>query len=87
MNDKLKQAFDIANYMTTLADQKRILVEEYHQNIIYSSLEYFVLKNYPFFIWECKGKGIYTTTQFYFNYFIKNLKCNGSFLLRTFAIF
>ena len=35
MNDKLKQAFDIANYMTTLADQKRILVEEYHQNIIY----------------------------------------------------
>ncbi len=35
MDDKLKQAFEIANYMTTLADQKRILVEEYNQNIIY----------------------------------------------------
>ncbi len=35
MNDNLKQAFEIANYMTTLADQKRILLEEYQQNTIY----------------------------------------------------
>lgn len=35
MDEKVKQAFDVANYMTTLADQKRILVEEYNQNIIY----------------------------------------------------
>ena len=35
MDEKIKQVFDVANYMTTLADQKRILVEEYNQNIIY----------------------------------------------------
>jgi hypothetical protein len=35
MDEKLKQAFETANYMTSLADQKRILQEEYQQNSIY----------------------------------------------------
>ena len=32
MEEQVQKAFDIANYMTTLAGQKRILLEEYHQN-------------------------------------------------------
>jgi hypothetical protein len=35
MEEQVQKAFDIANYMTTLAGQKRILLEEYHQNSIY----------------------------------------------------
>jgi hypothetical protein len=35
MDEKLKQAFETANYMASLADQKRILNEEYQQNSIY----------------------------------------------------
>lgn len=35
MEEQLKQAFETANYMTTLADQKRVLFEEYQQNTLY----------------------------------------------------
>lgn len=35
MNKKLEQAFDIANYMTTLASQKQIIKEEFYQNLLY----------------------------------------------------
>lgn len=35
MDEKIKQAFETANYMATLADQKRILAEEFDQNTIY----------------------------------------------------
>ncbi len=35
MDEKLKQAFEVANYMTTLADQKRILLEEFNQNSLH----------------------------------------------------
>lgn len=34
MDDKTKKAFDIAEYMTTLASQKRVLFEEFVQNTI-----------------------------------------------------
>jgi len=32
MDEQLQKAFDIANYMTTLASQKKILFEQYSQN-------------------------------------------------------
>jgi hypothetical protein len=35
MDDTLKKAFDIANYMATLSSQKHILKEEFHQNLIH----------------------------------------------------
>jgi hypothetical protein len=35
VNKKLEQAFDIANYMTTLASQKQIIKEEFYQNLLY----------------------------------------------------
>jgi hypothetical protein len=35
MNDKLSKALDIANYMVTLANEKKIILEEYKQNLIY----------------------------------------------------
>jgi hypothetical protein len=34
VDDVLKRAFETANYMTVLASQKRILKEEFHQNLI-----------------------------------------------------
>lgn len=34
MSEQLKKAFEIANYMETLASQKHILKEEYNQNLI-----------------------------------------------------
>lgn len=35
MDEILKKAFEISNFMSAMADQKRILTEEYHQNSIY----------------------------------------------------
>ena len=35
MEEKIKKAFEIANYMSTLAEQKRILFEEFQQNLVY----------------------------------------------------
>lgn len=35
MDEQVKKAFEIANYMTSLASQKKVLLDEYEQNIIY----------------------------------------------------
>lgn len=35
MDDKLLKAFDIANFMTTLANQKKVIYEEYQQDCVY----------------------------------------------------
>ena len=35
MEEKVKKAFELANYMSTLAEQKRIIFEEFQQNLIY----------------------------------------------------
>lgn len=35
MEEKVKKAFEIANYMSTLAEQKRIIFEEFQQSLIY----------------------------------------------------
>lgn len=35
MDNSLKKAFEISNFMSALAEQKRVLLEEYHQNTIY----------------------------------------------------
>lgn len=35
MNKTLEQAFNIADYMTTLASQKQIIKEEFYQNLLY----------------------------------------------------
>lgn len=35
MDKNIEQAFEAANYMITLADQKRILKEEFNQNSVY----------------------------------------------------
>lgn len=35
MDEQLQKAYDIANYMTTLASQKRIAFEEYQQQTVY----------------------------------------------------
>ena len=35
MEEKIKKAFEIANYMSTLAEQKRIIFEEFQQNLVY----------------------------------------------------
>ena len=35
MDDKLLKAFEIANFMTTLANQKKVLHEEFQQNCVY----------------------------------------------------
>jgi hypothetical protein len=35
MDDTVKKAFEISNFMSALAEQKRVLLEEYHQNSIY----------------------------------------------------
>jgi hypothetical protein len=37
MNDKLSKALDIANYMVTLANEKKIIFEEYKQNLTHFS--------------------------------------------------
>lgn len=35
MDEKVKNAFDIANYMATLSNQKRIILEEFNQKMVY----------------------------------------------------
>jgi len=35
MDEKIEKAFAVANYMATLANQKRIILEEYNQALIY----------------------------------------------------
>jgi hypothetical protein len=35
MDEQLQKAFDIANYMTTLASQKKVLFEQYLQNTVF----------------------------------------------------
>jgi hypothetical protein len=35
MDDKIQKAFSVANYMATLSNQKRILLEEYSQKLVY----------------------------------------------------
>ena len=35
MDERIQKAFETANYMTTLANQKQILKEEFHQNLIH----------------------------------------------------
>lgn len=35
MDDKVQKAYEVANYMTTLANQKSILKQEYKQNLVY----------------------------------------------------
>lgn len=35
MDDKLKKAFETANYMATLSNQRRIILEELNQKLVY----------------------------------------------------
>jgi hypothetical protein len=35
MDERIEKAFEVANYMATLSNQKRIILEEYHQKLIY----------------------------------------------------
>jgi len=35
VDEKIKKAFDSANYMSVLASQKKILKEEYYQSLLY----------------------------------------------------
>lgn len=35
MDEQVKKAFELANFMATLASQKQIYKEEYHQNLLY----------------------------------------------------
>lgn len=35
MEEKIQKAFEVANYMSTLAAQKKIFKEEYHQNLVH----------------------------------------------------
>jgi hypothetical protein len=35
MDDKVQKAYDMANYMSTLANQKAVLKQEYSQNLVY----------------------------------------------------
>ena len=35
MDEKIEKAFAVANYMSTLSNQRRIILEEYNQKLIY----------------------------------------------------
>lgn len=35
MDEKITKAFEVANYMATLSNQRRIILEEYNQKLIY----------------------------------------------------
>jgi hypothetical protein len=37
MDEKIEKAFAVANYMATLSNQRRIILEEFNQNLIYYS--------------------------------------------------
>jgi len=35
MDERIEKAFDVANYMATLSNQRRILLEEFKQKLVY----------------------------------------------------
>ena len=35
MDEKLEKAFGVANYMATLSNQRRIILEEFKQQLVY----------------------------------------------------
>lgn len=35
MDERIEQAFEVANYMATLSNQRRIILEEFNQKLIY----------------------------------------------------
>jgi hypothetical protein len=35
MDERIEKAFDVANYMATLSNQRRIMLEEFNQQLIY----------------------------------------------------
>ena len=35
MNERIEKAFEVANYMATLSNQRRIILEEFNQKLIY----------------------------------------------------
>ena len=35
MDEKIEKAFAVANYMSTLSNQRRIILEEYNQKLVY----------------------------------------------------
>jgi hypothetical protein len=35
MDERIEKAFGVANYMATLSNQRRIILEEFNQNLIY----------------------------------------------------
>jgi hypothetical protein len=35
MDDRIEKAFAVANYMATLSNQRRIILEEYNQKLVY----------------------------------------------------
>lgn len=35
MDERLAQALELSNYMITLSNQKRILIEQYHNDLVY----------------------------------------------------
>ena len=35
MDERIEKAFAVANYMTTLSNQRRIILEEYNQKLLY----------------------------------------------------
>jgi hypothetical protein len=35
MDEKIEKAFSVANYMATLTNQRRIILEEYNQSLLY----------------------------------------------------
>jgi len=35
MDERVEKAFEVVNYMATLSNQRRIIAEEYHQQLVY----------------------------------------------------
>lgn len=35
MDEKIEKAFEVANYMATLSNQRRVILEEYNQKLVY----------------------------------------------------
>jgi hypothetical protein len=35
MDEKIEKAFDVANYMATLSNQRRLILEQYDQSLLY----------------------------------------------------
>jgi len=34
MDERVEKAFEVVNYMATLSNQRRIIAEEYHQQLV-----------------------------------------------------